>query len=132
MKITEPTGGPEAGELIETVALKVMASPGIEGLMEEARSVVVSALFTRKLRAVVFLWALETMIEKLPAPERSLAEIVAVSCEELRTVVGREFELKKRTAAASKLAPLTVRVSPGSPAVALSGETALIAGNDRP
>lgn len=57
----------------------------------------------------------------------ALAGMAAVSCVELKNVVGTLFKLKLACELCTKPLPFTVRVNAGPPAVALAGEMDVIA-----
>ena len=63
MKFTLPVAVPEPGAVAETVAVKVIDWPKVEGLAEEATVVVVAAWLTTWVAA----W-LEVLVVKLASP----------------------------------------------------------------
>jgi len=71
---------------------------------------------------------LTTVTWAVAAVPMSLAGIAAVSCVLLTKVVVRSLPFHRTTELDRKFVPLTVRVKPELPAVALEGEMELIAG----
>jgi hypothetical protein len=61
-KLTVPVGVPAPGATTATVAVKVADCPNTDGLTEDVRVVVVSALLTTWLKAALVL------VRKLPSP----------------------------------------------------------------
>ena len=109
-----------------------MLSPYVDGLSEDPNVIVIFALFTVKVCALLTPppgVGLNTVIcAVVVGAVISLAGIVAVSCVELAKTVVRSDPLRRTTDAETKFVPLTVIVNCASPTVLELGDMPVVVG----
>src|SRR3990172_3827087 len=119
----------EAEKKAEPFTVSVKAASPAVALVGERDVTAGTGKFTMKLKALVTPppgAGVNTVMEFVHPPARSLARMVARSWVELTNVVARSEPLNRTTETELKYAPFTVSMKPTAPAVASVGETVVM------